>query len=193
MPIYKIDPNANRIKIFFEGIPSVQTRTVLKQNHWRWDPREKCWYNHSNASTLKLAEHFCSDSSPKSDHQRHETIGIFTKGTCGSTTYWMFSPLGQLMIGGYGLIQGYSYGQMNKSPWHRMRDQVKQIKIMEGVTEIGERAFCDFVNLETVELPLSLRSIGERVFSRCTKLKSINLPEELTSIGALAFRECLYR
>lgn len=189
MPFYKIDPNTNRIKLFFEDIPSYQTRNVLKENHWRWDPKERCWYTHSNSSTVRFAERLCPTSN-QSYNQQHETIGIFKKGVCGRSVSWMFSPLGQLMIGGSGKIDGYSYEQMDKSPWFAMRDQVKHIFILEGITDIGDRAFYEFLNLETVELPSSLRSIGNRVFSKCAKLKSINLPERLISIGMQAFRGC---
>ena len=34
---------ANRLQIFFPGIPTQETRTKLKQNGFRWSPLNKCW------------------------------------------------------------------------------------------------------------------------------------------------------
>ena len=190
MPFYKIDPNTSRIKMFFEDIPSYQTRNILKANHWRWDPSEKCWYNHSNSATVEFADKLCPSPLQRSNYQLHETNGIFKKGICGKASFWMLSPFGQLVIAGSGKIDGHSYDQMDKSPWFAVRDQIKHIAILEGISGIGNRAFYELPNLEIVELPSSLWSIGDRAFSKCAKLKSINLPEKLGAIGVQAFRDC---
>ncbi len=58
------------------------------------------------------------------------------------------------------------------------------------VTEIGDYAFWECHNLESVKLPEGLTSIGEGSFYYCLGLKSITLPEGLTSIGEVAFWGC---
>lgn len=58
----------------------------------------------------------------------------------------------------------------------------KYLVIPEGVTEIEPRVFscCD---IESVELPDSLRIIGEGAFSHCDKLKSVKFGNGIEKIG----------
>lgn len=63
------------------------------------------------------------------------------------------------------------------------------IVIPEGVEEIGEGAFRNCVNIESVTLPSTLKKIGKQAFSGCTNLKSINLVEGLTELGNRAFEQ----
>jgi hypothetical protein len=39
----KTDKEANRVKLFFPGIPSEDIRSQLKHNGFRWSPFNKCW------------------------------------------------------------------------------------------------------------------------------------------------------
>jgi len=41
--VLKVDKEANRIKLFFDGKPPEETRTILKQNGYRWSPFNSCW------------------------------------------------------------------------------------------------------------------------------------------------------
>jgi putative DeoR family transcriptional regulator (stage III sporulation protein D) len=50
----------------------------------------------------------------------------------------------------------------------------KDIIIPEGFEEIGENAFRDFENLETITLPKSLKKISACAFSGCQRLKKVN-------------------
>ena len=58
------------------------------------------------------------------------------------------------------------------------------------VTGIGAMAFYNCTNLETIELPDTIKSIETAAFLQCTNLKSIKIPEGLTSIKAEAFDDC---
>ena len=76
------------------------------------------------------------------------------------------------------------------------RSYVKNVIIAEGVTAIGDQAFCynrneedHYVALESVTLPESLESIGAYAF-RWSKLKSLTIPRSVTSIGKYAFADC---
>lgn len=40
------DTKANRLKIFFDSIPTEETRTELKRNGFRWSPSNKCWQSY---------------------------------------------------------------------------------------------------------------------------------------------------
>ena len=62
--------------------------------------------------------------------------------------------------------------------------------VPDGVTEIGDFAFCNCSNLRSVRLPNGIRSIGDHAFGDCAELNSLELPDSLTQIGDLAFRNC---
>ena len=61
------------------------------------------------------------------------------------------------------------------------------VRIPDGVTEIGYRAFVDCTNLTSVQFPNGLTKIGAYAFSHCTNLTSIHFPNGLTEIGKHAF------
>lgn len=58
---------------------------------------------------------------------------------------------------------------------------------LEGVTTLRPNLFSKLENLETVELPDSLKTIGERCFSACYNLTSITFGSNLETIGERAF------
>ena len=53
----------------------------------------------------------------------------------------------------------------------------------KGVTNIGERAFCDCSSLTSITIPDGVTSIGEGAFGDCFSLTSITIPDSVTSIG----------
>lgn len=64
---------------------------------------------------------------------------------------------------------------------------LKKISISEGVKSIGDCAFLEAVNLETVEIP-GVEIICGKSFQGCTKLTELNFPT-LKSVGAHAFEK----
>ncbi|MBP3694938.1 MAG: leucine-rich repeat protein [Thermoguttaceae bacterium] len=62
--------------------------------------------------------------------------------------------------------------------------------VPDGVTEIGDFAFCNCFDLCSVRLPNGIRSIGDHAFGDCAELNSLELPDSLTQIGDLAFTNC---
>ena len=69
-------------------------------------------------------------------------------------------------------------------------DGLTSISIPEGVTSIGERAFYECNELTSINIPESVTSIGESAFCGCDGLTSVNIPEGVTSIGDWAFSDC---
>lgn len=59
-----------------------------------------------------------------------------------------------------------------------------------SVTSIGEFAFNNCENLQSVTIPNSVTSIGRNAFNDCSKLQSITIPNSVTYIGSNAFVEC---
>lgn len=55
---------------------------------------------------------------------------------------------------------------------------------------IGDYAFENCENLESIELPDTVKTIGQNVFANCHNLKSIYFPDSVLSIGVRAFYGC---
>lgn len=64
------------------------------------------------------------------------------------------------------------------------------VVIPEGVTEIGEYAFCNCASLEAVVIPPSVTVIGKGAFDSCKSLLSVKIPMGVKIIGYEAFRDC---
>ena len=69
-------------------------------------------------------------------------------------------------------------------------DEIEELVIEEGVTEIGDYCFFKFTRLFKASLPDSLTSIGSFAFNRCGDLKRITIPDNVKSIGSNAFADC---
>lgn len=70
-------------------------------------------------------------------------------------------------------------------------EKVKSIKIPETVTVIGEGAFQDCINLESVNLPSKITMIYSYTFCGCKNLKGTTIPSDVQYIGEEAFADCL--
>ena len=59
---YKIefDENEDRVKIYFNGIPSENIRTFLKQHNFRWSPRNKAWQRQITVDSRRVVNQFNS-------------------------------------------------------------------------------------------------------------------------------------
>lgn len=59
-----------------------------------------------------------------------------------------------------------------------------------GVTEIGEGAFFNCVDLETVTLPEGLGWIGGNAFWQCSRLARVHIPASVSGMGSAVFGSC---
>ena len=73
---------------------------------------------------------------------------------------------------------------------HPVRN-VTTLIIEEGVEEIDEWAFANYVNLTSVDLPNTLKIIGGSSFNTCTSLKELHIPESVEVIDYCAFQDCI--
>ncbi len=55
---------------------------------------------------------------------------------------------------------------------------------------IAGRAFSNFANLQSVDIPNSVGYIGEWAFYECKNLKNVNIPDSVIHIGNYAFYSC---
>ena len=58
------------------------------------------------------------------------------------------------------------------------------------VTKIGESAFDENKNLQSVEIPDSVTEIDKYAFYKCEKLEAVKLPANLNTLGYRAFMNC---
>ena len=89
-------------------------------------------------------------------------------------------------VTGTGAIEDYS---SSGSPFYAIRSEVEHLVIGEGITRIGNYAFYQGSNLQSISLPSTLESIGDYAFRQSSGLTSISsdtLPN-LDSVGQYAF------
>ncbi len=67
---------------------------------------------------------------------------------------------------------------------------VTAVRIPDSVTTLGYSAFCDCASLANVVIPDSVTTIGDYAFSSCRSLTSVFIPDSVTTIGSYAFAWC---
>lgn len=83
----------------------------------------------------------------------------------------------------------YSYSDSN-SYFHSFHPNLCEVKLPEGLTYIGARAFCDSPELLEVKIPSTVTKIKQSAFSGCTGLKEIELPPQLEEVDYNSFYGC---
>ena len=109
-------------------------------------------------------------------------------GSCGENLTWSITGDGTLVITGTGAMD--DFGNDARAPWEDLEDDIKALRVEEGVTGIGECAFYGCGKLESVSLPSSLTEIRYSAFEYCSRLTSLVLPAKLETIGSRAFANC---
>jgi len=112
---------------------------------------------------------------------------IYISGSCGENVSYILTNAGVLRITGTGAMKDFYSSGSNTPGWYGSRDRIKEVRISEGVTSVGERAFFSCKTLTTVKLPNSLLSIGAEAFYGCDAIPELPLPDNLTTIGVNAF------
>ena len=77
-----------------------------------------------------------------------------------------------------------------KSGLLEKRDSITKVEIPKGVTAIGDRAFYNCTNLESIVIPEGVTAIGESTFYNCINLENIIIPETVKKIDIYAFHNC---
>ena len=100
-----------------------------------------------------------------------------TLPSCGARSVYGFDEAtGTLTVYGAGStssIVNYYGGGSKKQPWFSIRNKVKHVVISDTITGIGKYSFCEFKNLETLELPDKDLEIENEAFEKCTNLRSV--------------------
>jgi len=96
---------------------------------------------------------------------------------------------GVLTISGNGAMPNYDFASQRPS-WYDYKALLQSIIIEEGVTSIGNNAFCES-SIHSVTFPeSSLKTIGVGAFQYCVNLKSVTIPDGVTHIIGYSFYDC---
>ena len=109
-------------------------------------------------------------------------------GTCENGMQWEILQNGTLTISGSGSMMPWDVYPY--APWSEWSSDITSVVISEGITSIGENAFCSHSNLSSVTIPETVTEIGGYAFMSCESLNSIALPGSLEKIGEGAFIGC---
>ena len=69
-------------------------------------------------------------------------------------------------------------------------ENLKGIKLPEGITKIGAFAFSKCFSLEKIIIPHSVKEIGDNAFEYCFSLKIARMSKNLDIIGKDVFKDC---
>ena len=115
------------------------------------------------------------------------SAGSKTNGVCGKNLTWKLVG-DTLTISGTGEMESRTVPLL--VPWFKKRALIKKVLIENGVSSIGDHAFCGHENLNNVSIPDSITKIGDAAFFRCTSLTNVIIPKNVMSIGGMAFECC---
>ena len=93
---------------------------------------------------------------------------------------------GIMTLEGSGPLDAEAFAELDEDE----RLSVLAVSVPEGVTEIGDRVFSNFRNLQGIVLPDSIERIGSKAFQNCEGLSSLTLPTDLRELEADAFEGC---
>lgn len=85
----------------------------------------------------------------------------------------------------------YGYYDYGSDEYHSFHPDLREVKLPEGLTYIGKRAFYGSPKLIEVKIPSTVTKIEQSAFSECTGLTEIELPPQLEEIGTSSFYGCI--
>lgn len=108
-------------------------------------------------------------------------------GECGDGVTWNLAG-GMLTISGSGDMRDYS--ETSLAPWYGYADQILSVRVENGVTSIGDFAFCQLKKVTAASVASSVVEIGSYAFYECEALQLLDLGSGIESIGDQAFKLC---
>ena len=122
--------------------------------------------------------------------------GAIASGWSGYTTWQLtddgvitFSPTEELWNGKCNMANYHKVNGVLTLPWGDYADLIETVVIEEGIHAVGQMAFYELPNLQTVILPESVEEVRNYTFKNVTTLQSINL-ENVSIIGEGTFYGC---
>ena len=98
-------------------------------------------------------------------------------GTCGDNLQWAYdTDTHALTITGSGDMWNYSAELAGDAatPWAQVVSEITSVSLPDGLTSIGNAAFCWCESLTSITIPNSVMSIGGSAFNGCSSLTYVN-------------------
>lgn len=94
-------------------------------------------------------------------------------GACGDNLTWVLNNVGSLIIVGIGDMD--HWGSNTDVPWYKYKEDITEIILYNGITNIGFCAFSNVDNITKVRIPDSVTSISDCAFKGCQQLSTIEV------------------
>ena len=104
---------------------------------------------------------------------------IVDSGTSNNMS-WNLNGNGVLTISGTGNMPDYS---STSQPWYKYRESIKQVKIGDGITGIGDYAFSGCKSLEELTIPEGVKKLGAKIIAD-TYIEKIKVPSTVTQCSS---------
>ena len=120
-------------------------------------------------------------------------------GSCGTSASWTLTQDGsgnytRLTISGTGTMKDYTHITNGKDKyWRTSADwgyDLTSVTIPDGITSIGDFAFCGCQQLSSITIGSSVQNIGYASINYCDKLTTVDLPASVNNIEYAAFENC---
>ena len=137
----------NLVDVYYAGTETQWNEIVIDQD--------------GNQDLLAAAVHFSA-------------LPVELSGDCGAedgNLQWTLDVYDTLTISGAGAMADYGGG--NQVPWVWYTGTMNEVRIADGITRIGSRAFSDMTWIKEIEIPATVTSIGESAFEGWTSLKTV--------------------
>jgi len=124
-------------------------------------------------------------------------VPSYAVGISGTGVSYNFNNVTKtLTFSGSGAIPNYNdcydengnYNSKNSVPWKGIG--YTSVEIEDGITGIGNYAFCKNSNLISVTIPDTVKTLGKGVFFDCDGLKSVEISNSVTTINDSTFSGC---
>ena len=163
---YAFYETPNLTDIYYHGTPE------------QW---EKIIVEGYNDSILNATVHFNDEEDPH-----------VLKGTCGENATWFLDDKKQeLIISGSGAMDDY-ISAATPPPWEKYGYAIRNIRIGNEITYIGDHAFSDILPLKKVTIPDGVKTIAPFAFAYCPRLSDITIGKNVERIGQYAFSQTAY-
>ena len=97
---------------------------------------------------------------------------------------WVLDSTGTLTISGEGQIPHWY------RDWYPYYNDIVHVVVEDGITSIGDEAFMELYNMQSVSIADTVLEIGELAFYDCTSLTNVVIPDGVTVIEDDTFNGC---